>query len=412
MLYREVPKNGDKLSILGFGAMRLPKKDGAIDQEKATALLRHAIDNGINYIDTAWTYQKEQSENFLGNALADGYREKVRIATKMPHWLIRDRQDMDKILQFQLNKLHTDYIDYYLIHSLTKGGWEKMKENGVLEFLDRAKNDGRIRNTGFSFHDNVELFKEIIDSYDWDICLIQYNYLDEHNQAGTEGLRYAAEKGIAVMVMEPLRGGNLARNTTPEISDIWNEADVKRTPAEWALRWVWNHPEVTVVLSGMNDISQVDENIRTASEAYPNSLNQKELDTVARVAEKYSDLMTIPCTGCNYCMPCPAGVNIPGCFELYNSREIFKGTGNDDTQYRYLLYQMGILGKRSSASLCINCGKCKEQCPQYIDIPVKMIEVEAQFESPVIKLKATAMRHILPFFRQFSLFKNRQRNKN
>jgi predicted aldo/keto reductase-like oxidoreductase len=319
---------------------------------------------------------------------------------------------MDKILQFQLNKLHTDYIDYYLIHSLTKGGWEKMKENGVLEFLDRAKNDGRIRNTGFSFHDNVELFKEIIDSYDWDICLIQYNYLDEHNQAGTEGLRYAVEKGIAVMVMEPLRGGNLARNATPEISDIWDEADVKRTPAEWALRWIWNHPEVTVVLSGMNDISQVDENILTASEAYPNSLNQKELDTVARVAEKYRDLMTIPCTGCNYCVPCPAGVDIPGCFELYNSREVFRGAGNDDTQYRYLLYQMGILGNRSSASLCINCGKCKEQCPQHIDIPVKMKEVETQFESPVIKLKATAMRHILPFFRQFSLFKNRQRNKN
>ncbi|MDW7731542.1 MAG: aldo/keto reductase [Methanolobus sp.] len=412
MLYREVPKSGDKLSILGFGAMRLPKKDGSIDHEKATVLIRHAIDNGINYIDTAWTYHGEQSEILLGDALADGYREKVRIATKMPHWLVRNQQDMDRFLEFQLNRLRTEYIDYYLIHSLTDDGWRRIKENGVLEFLDRAKKDRRIRSAGFSFHDNIEVFKEIVDSYNWDICLIQYNYLDENHQAGTEGLKYAAEKGIAVVVMEPLRGGNLARNIPPEIAEIWNESDVKRTPAEWALRWIWNHPEVTVVLSGMNEISQVDENIRTASEAYPNSLSEKELETVSMVAEKYRGLMTIPCTGCNYCMPCPAGVDIPGCFDLYNSKEIFRGTSDDGTQHRYLLYQMGILGKRSSASLCVDCGKCREQCPQHIDIPEKMKDVEAQFERPIIKFKATAMRLVLPAFRQFSLLKNRQKNRN
>ena len=275
--------------------MRLPEKDGAIDNGKANALLRHAIDNGINYIDTSWTYHKEQSETFLGNALADGYREKVSIATKMPHWLVKNRQDMDRFLEIQLKKLRTDHIDYYLIHALTKGGWEKIKEIGVLEFLDTAKKDGRIGNTGFSFHDNTEVFKEIVDSYNWDICQIQYNFLDENSQAGTKGLEYAAKKGIAVIVMEPLHDGNLVRNIPPEVSEVWNESEVKRTPAEWGLRWVWNHPEVTVVLSGISEISQVDENILTASEAYHNSLAEKKLETVQKAAEKYRELMLIPC---------------------------------------------------------------------------------------------------------------------
>jgi len=412
MLYREVPKSGDKLSILGLGAMRLPEKDGAIDRQKATALVCHAIDSGINYVDTAWTYHKDQSEAFLGEALADGYREKVRLATKMPHWLVKDQQDMEKFLNIQLNRLRTDHIDYYLIHSLTAGGWKKIKENGVLEFLERAKKDGRIRNAGFSFHDNVEIFKEIVDSYDWDACLIQYNFLDEKHQAGTEGLKYAAKKGIAVIVMEPLRGGSLVRNIPTEVADIWSEADVKRTPVQWALRWIWNHPEVTLVLSGMNEISQVDENIRTASEAYPDSLTENELDTVQRVAEKYRNLMMIPCTGCGYCMPCPVGVDIPGCFDLYNSKMIFKGISDHDTQYRYLIHQMGILGKNSAASLCVECGKCKEHCPQHIDIPEKMKEVEAQFEKPITKLTAKTMKLILPLFRQVTLLRNRQSSKN
>ncbi|TGC09731.1 aldo/keto reductase [Methanolobus halotolerans] len=407
MLYREVPKSGDKLSIQGFGAMRLPKKDGGINHEKATALIRHAIDNGVNYIDTAWTYHGEESEKLLGNALAEGYRERVRIATKMPHWLVSSRQDMDKFLELQLKRLRTDHIDYYLIHSLTASGWMEIKEKGVLEFLDTAKKDGRIKNAGFSFHDNIKVFKEIIDSYDWDICLIQYNYLDENHQAGTEGLKYAAEKDIGVIVMEPLRGGSLATNVPPEVEKNWEGADVKRTPAEWGLRWIWNHPEVTVVLSGMSDKSQLDENIRTASEAYPDSLAEDELDTVRRAAKKYKELATIPCTGCNYCMPCPAGVDIPGCFDLYNSSKIFGGTNDGGTQHRYLLYQMGILGERSSASLCVNCGKCKELCPQKIDIPEWMKEVEAQFEQPVVKFKASAMRLVLPVFRRVSFLKYR-----
>ncbi|HSD57126.1 MAG TPA: aldo/keto reductase, partial [Methanotrichaceae archaeon] len=260
---------------------------------------------------------------------------------------------------------------------------------------------------GFSFHDNVETFKEIIDSYTWDICQIQYNYLDEKNQAGTEGLRYAAEKGIAVIVMESLRGGNLVRNVPSEVSEIWNESDVKRTPAAWGLRWIWNHPEVTVALSGMNDISQVDENIQTASEAYPNSLTEKELDAVRRAAEKYREIMTIPCTGCRYCMPCPAGVDIPGCFDLYNSANIFKDRGGYDSQYMYLIHHMGVLGNKTSASLCRNCGKCMKHCPQHIDIPGKMKEVEAQFERPMTKIMIPIMKFAMPISRRISLLKNR-----
>jgi predicted aldo/keto reductase-like oxidoreductase len=408
MLYRKVPKSGDELSVLGFGAMRLPEKDGTIDDERATAILRHAIDSGINYIDTAWPYHKEQSETFIGSALADGYRDKVRIATKMPHWLVRNREDMDRFLEIQLKKLRTDHIDYYLLHALTKGGWEKINELGVREFLDEAKKDGRIRNAGFSFHDNVETFKEIIDSYNWDICQIQYNYLDEKNQAGTEGLRYAAEKGIAVIVMESLRGGNLVRNIPPEVLEIWNEFDVKRTPAAWGLRWIWNHPEVTVALSGMNEISQVDENIQTACEAYPNSMTEKELDTVRRAAGKYREIMTVPCTGCRYCMPCPAGVDIPGCFDLYNSANMFKNRSEYDAQYMYLVHHMGVLGNKTSASLCRRCRRCKEHCPQHIDIPEKMKDVEAQFERPATKLMVTIMKLFIPISRQINLLKNRK----
>jgi hypothetical protein len=407
MLYREVPKTGDKLSALGLGAMRLPEKDGKIDYEKASTLLHHAIDNGVNYIDTAWTYHNEKSEEFLGKALSDGYREKVKLATKMPHWLAKNQDDMDKFLDIQLKRLNTDHIDYYLIHSLTEGGWRKIKENGVLKFLDRAKKDGRIKNAGFSFHDRIDVFREIIDSYDWDMCLIQYNYLDEQHQAGTEGLKYAAERNIAVMVMEPLRGGNLARNVPPEVEEIWNEADTKRTPAEWAFRWIWNHPEVTVVLSGMNEISQYDENIQIASEAEPDSLTDKELELISRVAEKYRNLMTIPCTGCNYCMPCPVGVDIPGCFDLYNSKQIFKGISDHDTQYRYLIHQMGILGKNSAASLCVNCGKCIEKCPQHINIPERLAEVETQFETTKTKVTARLMGAFMPGFRQLTLLRNR-----
>lgn len=320
MLYRTVPKNGDELSILGFGCMRLPvREDFSIDEERATEQVRYAIDHGVNYVDTAWPYHNGESEPFLGRALAGGYREKVKLATKLPSWLIETREDMDKYLNAQLEKLRTDHIDYYLVHALVGDLWDNVKNLGITDFLGKAKADGRIVNAGFSFHGAGEDFRRIVDSYDWDFCLIQYNFLDEKNQAGTAGLEYAAAKGLAVIVMEPLRGGNLTRTVPQVVKEIWNEAPVKRSPAEWALRWVWNHPGVTVVLSGMNDEENIRENLRIADEAYPDSLTEEELELVKRVEAKYRELLKVGCTGCQYCMPCPAGVNIPLCFEHYNN---------------------------------------------------------------------------------------------
>jgi hypothetical protein len=390
MLYRKVPKTGDQLSILGFGYMRLPtKKGGGIDEERAIRQLRYAIDNGINYIDTAPAYHFGKSEKVLARALADGYREKVRIATKLPPWSVHSRQDMDRILDAQLATLHTNQIDYYLLHNLSKGTWEKMKTLGVCEFLTTAKKDGRIKNAGFSFHGDTASLKEIVDAYNWEFCQIQYNYLDENNQAGTEGLVYAAEKQLAVMIMEPIRGGNLAGHVPDEIKKIWDESPVRRSPAEWALRWVWNHPEVTVVLSGMNDEIHIDENLRVANEALPNSISSSELTIVERVRDTYQRLMKVSCTGCGYCMPCPAGVDIPGCFSLYNAHHLFPH--DRSAKFHYLGRHGGLLSGVSYAGLCKNCGKCEKICPQHLPIPVRLRAVSKEMEGmmgvivPVLK---------------------------
>jgi len=390
MLYRKVPKTGDELSVLGFGYMRLPlKKGGGIDEERAIRQLRYAIDHGVNYVDTAPAYHFGRSEHVLAHALADGYRKKVRLATKLPPWSVRSREDMDRILDAQLTRLDTDHIDYYLLHSLSASSWEKMRNLGVREFLDLAKRDGKINNAGFSFHGDSESFKEIVDAYSWEFCQIQYNYLDEHNQAGTEGLRYAAEKHLAVMIMEPIRGGNLAGQIPPEVKKIWEESAVRRSPAEWALRWVWNHPEVTVVLSGMNDELHIDENLRVAEDALPHSLSCDELAIIARVSDAYRRLMKVGCTGCGYCMPCPAGVDIPGCFSLYNAHHLFPG--DRSAKFQYFGRHGGLLSAVSYAGLCRECGKCKKICPQHILIPERLREVSKEMEGmmrvivPVLK---------------------------
>ncbi|AKB31038.1 Aldo/keto reductase [Methanosarcina siciliae HI350] len=395
MLYRKMPKNGDELSILGFGCMRLPvKEDGSIDEERATRQVRYAIDQGVNYVDTAWPYHMEESEPFLGRALADGYREKVKLATKLPSWLIERREDMDKFLNAQLEKLKTDHIDYYLIHALVGDLWDNLEKLGVADFLDKAKADGRIRNAGFSFHGSGEDFNRVVDAYDWDFCQIQYNFLDEKNQAGTTGLKYAASKGLGVIIMEPLRGGNLTKTMPQAVKDIWEEAPIKRSPAEWALRWVWNHPEVTVVLSGMNEEAHVEENLKVAGEAYPNSLTETELQLVKKVERKYRELMKVGCTGCRYCMPCPAGVNIPLCFELYNN--LYLSGNADETKFLYAAQLSGAIsvGETGFASQCVQCGQCLEKCPQHIEIPKMLESVVEELEGSDLEERVAMARQL------------------
>ncbi len=381
MLYRHIPATGDRLSVLGFGCMRLPQtKDGHIDEARATKQVRRAIDQGVNYLDTAWPYHSGQSEPFLGRALADGYRQRIKLATKLPSWSINSRAEMDDYLNRQLDRLQTDHIDYYLLHNLSGYMWDRLEGMRVIDFLDRARGDGRIVNAGFSFHGKLDDFKHIVDSYHWEFCQIQYNYLDIEYQAGREGLQYAAENDLGVIVMEPLRGGNLGLpKPPPAVAAIWQMADKARTPAEWALRWVWNHPEVTVVLSGMNEDAHIAENLSTADEAAPNSLSENELTCVENVSRAYREVMKVGCTGCGYCMPCPKGVNIPSCFELYNNLHMFNDS--EKTRFTYLVRFSGMAtGKPGYASQCVQCGECLKKCPQQIQIPDCLAAVVADLE--------------------------------
>jgi len=386
MLYRKVTKTGDPLSILGFGCMRLPQKDNRIDEARAARLIRSAIDQGVNYIDTAWPYHGGESEPFVGRALAGGYRERVKLATKLPAWLAKNRADMDRLLDAQLTKLRTSRIDYYLVHSLNGSAWGRVAPLGVTEFLDQAQADGRIANAGFSFHGLREDFKQIVDAYPWQFCQIQYNYLDEENQAGTEGLKYAASKGLSVIVMEPLRGGVLAASPQPPaIEALWQETGIRRTPAEWALRWVWNHPEVTVVLSGMSDEVQVEENLKIAADAPPDSLTDAEVGLISRVGRKYGEIMKVGCTGCGYCQPCPSGVNISACFAVFNAFHTFGQ--KQQAPFFYVMRNGGILtgGQLGYASLCMHCRDCVQKCPQNLDIPSLLEQVASQFEGDGLK---------------------------
>jgi predicted aldo/keto reductase-like oxidoreductase len=384
LLYRGFGKTNEKVSVLGFGCMRLPIIDGdttKIDEEKATKMIRHAINEGVNYIDTAYPYHGTgmgnggESEPFVGRALKGGYREKVNLATKLPSWAIKTREDMDKYLNEQLERLQIDRIDFYLVHALNKGSWENLKKLGIDEFLNSAIKDGRIRYAGFSFHDKLEVFKEIVDYYDWSFCQIQYNYLDEEFQAGTEGLKYAADRGLGVVIMEPLRGGKIVRNLPDVVTDTFDKAEIKRSPAEWALRWVWNHPEVSVVLSGMNVMDNVTENIRVAGEALPNSLTEKELEIMDNVKKAFKERIKVNCTACEYCMPCPAGVNIPKNFTLYNEYNIFVTPATE----KELKERYNGVASSERADKCVECGKCESHCPQAIKIRQELKNVKTIF---------------------------------
>lgn len=374
LLYRDFGKTNEKVSSLAFGCMRLPvigDDPTNIDEEEAINLIRYAIDHGVNFIDTAYPYHGMgleyggQSEPLVAKALKDGYREKVKIATKLPIWNVEKREDMDKYLNEQLERLETDSIDFYMVHGINKTYWENIKKLGFEEFLDNAIADGRIKHAGFSFHHRIELFKEVVDYYDWSFCLIQYNYLDENYQAGTEGLKYAHEKGLGIAVMEPLRGGQLTDDIPPKVQDIFKQANSKRTPAEWALRWVWNHPEVAVVLSGMTTMEQVVENVKIAGETEPNSLTDAELEITTKAKSIFKNKLKVNCTSCGYCLPCPSGVNIPENFAKYNDYHLF---GSPETKGNFQFsYDANLVGSER-ASACTECGICEEHCTQ--DIPI------------------------------------------
>ncbi len=382
MLYRKYGKTKEMVSALGFGCMRLPIIGGDptnIDEGKAIHMIRYAIDAGVNYVDTAYPYhgtgfaQGGAGEPFVAKALKAGYRERVKLATKLPSWLIKTRADMDKYLNEQLARLETDVIDFYLVHSLNKEVWPGLKEAGIDEFLTQALKDGRISYAGFSFHDQIGLFKEIVDYYDWSFCQIQYNYLDEDFQAGKEGLEYAAQRGLGIAVMEPLRGGNLVR-LPAEASAVIERAGVKRTAAELGLRWVWNHPEVSVVLSGMTTIDHVTENLRVAREAEAGSLTAAETAVIAAIKQLFNERIKVNCSACSYCMPCPAGINIPACFTAYNNYWVFDGTPDAKRSYKLLVRTA------APASECLECGRCESHCPQGIAIREELKQVKALFE--------------------------------
>lgn len=363
MKYRKI---GDcEVSALGFGCMRLPVIDNnqsKIDEAVAERMLHYAIEQGVNYVDTAWPYHNENSEPFVGKALQDGWRDRVHLATKLPSWAIQSTADMDKYLNEQLKRLQTDCIEFYLLHSLKSDWWEKLWNLGALEFLGRAIEDGRIRYAGFSFHDELSTFKKIVDAYVWTFCQIQYNYMDENHQAGTEGLNYAVNKGISVIVMEPLRGGKLTKRVPDDIRAFMNKSNIDRTPAELALRWVWDKPDVSLVLSGMSTMDQVVENCRVANESEPKSLTADELVIIEKIRDLYLERTQVPCTECGYCLPCPEGVDIPGIFRLYNDLHIYQ-----DEQWAQVSYGM-FVPEGEKASNCTECGQCEEACPQ--DIPV------------------------------------------
>jgi uncharacterized protein len=375
MNYRSFGRLDWKPSALGFGTMRLPtvgEDPSAIDEPRAIAMLRTGIDGGINYVDTAYPYHGGKSETLVGRALKEGYRDKVRLATKMPSWLIETQADMTRRFEEQLQRMQTDRVEFYLLHALNAQRWHKLRDAGVLEWAHERVREGRIGYLGFSFHDSNTVFREIVDAYqEWTFCQIQYNFLDEETQAGTDGLHYAASRGLGIVVMEPLRGGKLAVPNA-EISAIWDAASTKRSAAEWALDWVWNHPEVSLLLSGMSTLAQVQQNLDAAGTSETGMLAPGELDLIARVRDAYNALVRVPYTACSYCMPCPQGVDIPGTFQLVNEGSMF---GSWDTQ-RKRYGQMKSEG--SSADSCIRCGACEEKCPQHISIRDQLANVAEQ----------------------------------
>jgi len=381
MNYRK-DKYGNDISILGYGCMRFSRTAGKIDIEKAEKEILTAFHHGVNYYDTAYVYGG--SEAALGKILKRNYiRKQVYIATKLPHYLIKTTDSMDKYFKEQLRRLQTNYVDYYLMHMLTDvQTWERLKSLGILEWLEEKKKTKAIRQVGFSYHGNSDMFCRLVDAYDWDFCQIQYNYMDENSQAGRKGLQYANKKGLPVIIMEPLRGGKLVNRLPKEAEKIFEKYPVKHTPAQWALRWLWNQPEVTCVLSGMNSKKMVQDNIKTASTVSVGEMGPKEEAMLQRVVQAINAKMKVGCTGCAYCMPCPKNVDIPGTFAAYN-RCYSEGKRAALVEY----FMCTAMRKNSSAaSNCVECGKCEKHCPQHIKIRKELKNACKQLENPIYKI--------------------------
>ena len=395
MKYRKMGSLDWEVSALGFGAMRLPTNQlMQVNEEESIKMIRYAIDNGVNYVDTAYPYHNGVSEVIVGKALKDGYREKIHLATKSPLWMIKKAEDFKTYLNEQIERLQTN-PDIYLFHGLNKSRLEKIKNLNLIEKIEEVKAKGLIKHIGFSFHDNFETFKEIIDYYKWDCCQIQYNYLDIEYQAGTKGVEYAGSKGIALIIMEPIRGGKLAipdrvLDRKPEIKEVLDKSEVKRSMPDWALQFVWNHPEVSVVLSGMSDMQQVVENVKSAENSGINILTEEELKTISELREAYSKYIIIPCTSCGYCLPCPNGVSIPQVLRLVNDLYYWGDRGKPRLAFFYgrMAKTEEDMEKRKAdgeevdgaAALCIQCGECLDKCPQQIDIPDFMEKANEIFE--------------------------------
>ena len=390
MQYRN-DQTGRPISLLGYGCMRFTRKGAGIDLEKAEREVLAAIGAGVNYFDTAYIYPG--SEAALGEILDRNHcRDQVRIATKLPQYLVRGKGDFERYFAEELRRLRTDHVDFYLMHMLTDvESWHKLEAAGVREWLDAKRAAGQIGQVGFSFHGNTEMFKKLLEVYPWNFCQIQYNYLDEHSQAGRAGLEAAAAKGLPVIIMEPLRGGKLVNLLPPEAKRLFAESPRGWTPAEWALRWLWDQPAVTCVLSGMNDLEMIEENCRIADEVQPGALTKEDFALLGRGKTAIQQRVKAPCTGCGYCMPCPKGVDIPGAFRCYN--EMF--TEHKRTGRREYWQVVGLRKEPAFATQCVGCGKCESHCPQHLPIRALLKEADRALRPPHYRVAGWVARKFL-----------------
>ena len=403
MKTKVIEKNTDEISQLSFGAMRLPSKNGKINRKEAKKLIYHGIDNGINLIDTAALYGMGDNEKFLGEILQGEYKDKVKISTKLPAFLIKKYENMEETLNKQLERLKRDTIDYYFLHSIDLSTMKRLVKLDVFKFLNKAKQEGKIKNIGFSYHGKVDEFIELVDMYDWDVTMIQYNYFDDNAQINFEGIKHAHDKGMGIFVMEPLKGGILAGRIPKEAEKILKNYNCEKTAAQWSFEWILNHPEITCVISGMTTIDQINENIASIKDIKPHQLSLEEMEVIEYVKKIFKKSLKINCTTCGYCMPCPQNVNIPQCMRVYNEKYLFNQKGLiSESLIGYYTSVGGVMNSPSNAGLCNSCGKCLRLCPQHLDIPKELSKVQKEFEGRGYRFKVWFVKNIgMPIYQRF-----------